>query len=156
MALTFTVFGIAQTKGSTRAFVPKGWTRPIITNTNRNAKSWEALVAEAANRALTGRGQLFHGAIELAIAFYLPRPKSLPRTKTVPHIKAPDVDKLARCCVDALSGVVFRDDAQVTELIVSKQYAAIGESPRAIVTIEPLSAAEQLPAAGAAALIGTA
>ena len=145
--MTFTVFGIAATKGSTRAFVPKGWTRPIITNTNRSAKSWEALVAHAAGEELLKfgrRGVVFLGPMRLAVAFYYPRPKSLPRTKETPHIKSPDCDKGARCVLDALSGVVYRDDAQVVQLEVTKQYAALGESPRAEITIEPLGAAERL------------
>ena len=144
--MTFTVFGIAQTKGSTRAFVPKGWTRPIITNSNRNAKAWEALIAQAAGEELLKhgrRGVLFVGPMRVCAVFHLPRPKALPRTKDVAHTKAPDVDKLARC-LDALSGVVFRDDAQIVELDVRKCYAALGESPRAEITIEPLGAAERL------------
>jgi Holliday junction resolvase RusA-like endonuclease len=145
--MTFTVFGIAQTKGSTRAFVPKGWTRPVITNSNRNAKSWEALIAHGAGEALLQhgrRGVVFLGPMRLAVAFHLPRPKGLPKTKDTAHVKAPDCDKCARCVLDALSGVVYRDDAQVVRLEVSKQYAALGDSPRAEITIEPLGAAERL------------
>jgi len=143
-ALTFTVFGVAQTKGSARAFIPKGWTRPVITNSNKSAKSWEALIAEAAGRALDGRGTLFHGAIQLAIAFYLPRPKLLSRSRESAHVKAPDVDKLARCAIDALSAVLIRDDSQITDLHVTKAYAALGDSPRAVITLEPLDPTERL------------
>lgn len=146
MRLQFTVFGVAQATGSARGFIPKGWKRPIITTTNRSAKSWQALVAEGAGRALQGRGTLFHGPIRLDIAFYLPRPKSLAQSRDAAHIKKPDSSKLARCTEDALTGVVYRDDSQITDLHVTKQYAAIGDSPRAIVTIEPLSPAEQLTA----------
>ena len=38
----------------------------------------------------------------------------------------PDVDKLARAGLDAMTGVVFSDDAQVTEALVGKVY---GETP---------------------------
>lgn len=142
--ITFTVFGVAQPKGSTRAFVPKGWTRPIITSDNQKSKGWQQLVAEAASRALQGSGQLFHGSIKLDVAFHLPRPKSLPRTRETPMTKKPDCDKLLRSTVDALTGVIFRDDSQVVDVHVTKQYAALGESPRAIVTIEPLDVRERL------------
>ena len=50
--LTFTVYGVAQPKGSMRAFVPAGMKHPIITDSNRNAKAWAQLVAEGASRAL--------------------------------------------------------------------------------------------------------
>lgn len=143
-ALSFTVFGVAAAKGSARAFMPKGWKRPIITSTNRNAKAWEALVAEAAGRALNGVGQLFHGPVRLSITFYLPRPKSLSRTKAQAHLTKPDCSKLIRSTEDALTGVIWRDDSQVVDLHATKQYAGLGETPRAIVTIEPLSLAERL------------
>src|SRR5438046_2348596 len=111
--LRFRVIGIAQSMGSKRAFIPKGWTRPIITDSNRSLKTWQALVAEAAGHAITdGEGwQLLDGPVRLSIAFYLPRPKGLPK-KYVAHTKAPDCSKLVRSTEDALSGIVYRDDAQ--------------------------------------------
>lgn len=142
-ALKLVVYGVPVGKGSARAFVPKGWKRPIITSTSRSAKSWEGLIAAAASQALTGSGQLFHGPIRLTVAFYLPRPKSLPRRVQV-HTKKPDLDKLARCCLDSLTGVLWRDDSQVIELHATKTHTGVGDSPRAEITIEPLDAAERL------------
>lgn len=142
--LTFTVFGKAEPKGSTRAFLPKGWTRPIVTTDNPKSKGWQQLVAEAASRALEGRGQMFLGPVRLTCVFYMRRPKSLPRTRVTPMVKKPDVSKLARSTEDALTGVVWRDDSQVTDLQVTKLYAAIGDSPRAVITVEPLSDIERL------------
>ncbi len=52
MTLVFTVYGVAQSMGSKRAFVPKGWNRPIITDTNRNLKQWQLLVADGASQAI--------------------------------------------------------------------------------------------------------
>lgn len=142
-AITFTVIGVSRPKGSTKAFVPKGWTRAIITGDNPKTKDWQNLVAEAASRSLPDAGTLFHGPVRLDVEFYLPRPKSLPR-RVVDHLKKPDLDKLLRSTKDALTGVVWRDDAQVVDVHARKHYAAIGESPRAIVTIEPLDPAEHL------------
>ena len=34
----------------------------------------------------------------------------------------PDVDKLARCALDALVGVLIKDDAQVVALHLGKRY----------------------------------
>jgi Holliday junction resolvase RusA-like endonuclease len=138
-ALAFTVWGEAQPQGSARAFVPKGWSRPIITSDNPDLKSWRQLVAEAANRALaqlsTGdRDSLLEG-VRLTIAFYLPRPKSLPKRKTA-HTKKPDIDKLVRGCADALTSIVFRDDSQVCELVAAKHYAAEGQAPHVDIRVE--------------------
>jgi Holliday junction resolvase RusA-like endonuclease len=131
--VTFDVIGIAQPKGSTRAFVPKGWTRPIITADNPRTKGWQQLVAEQAQRV--AQEGLFVGPVILWVTFSLPRPISLPK-RVVQHTKNPDLDKLARVVCDALTGVLYHDDAQVVELHVFKLYAAVGSPPRARITLE--------------------
>ena len=139
IALVFRVYGIAQGMGSKRAFVPKGWTRPIVTDTNRNLKGWQSLVADAAGRAITERTEpwrLLEGPIRLSVAFYLPRPQSLTK-KVRANTKAIDVDKACRAIGDALSGVVYRDDRLIVELIAGKYYAAEGEVPHVDVRVEP-------------------
>ena len=138
VVISFTVYGIASTMGSKRAFMPKGWTRPIITDSNRNLRSWQALVAAAASQAIADcpGWQLLEGGVRLTLAFYLPRPKSLAK-KVTAHTKAPDCSKLIRSTEDAMSGIVYRDDAQVVELVAFKAYAALTESPRVDVRVEP-------------------
>lgn len=135
--ISFTVYGIASGMGSKKAFMPKGWTRPILTDTNRNLKSWQALVAAAASQAIAEHQdwQLLEGGVRLTVAFYLPRPKSLAK-KVTAHTKKPDASKLVRSLEDALSGVVYRDDAQIVEIIAAKHYAALTDSPRVDVRVE--------------------
>jgi crossover junction endodeoxyribonuclease RusA len=140
VTLEFRIVGVAQQMGSKRAFIPKGWTRAIITDSNRNLKSWQTLVAEAASYAIQAlapaeRAMCPEG-VRLTIAFFLPRPKSMPRRVTA-HVKAPDLDKLVRSTADALSQIVFRDDAQIVDLIATKRYAAPGEPPHALIRVEP-------------------
>jgi Holliday junction resolvase RusA-like endonuclease len=144
--IVFTVFGIAQPQGSARAFMPKGARFPVITTDNKQLKGWRQLVAQEVSRALNGRaassqwpaGQLLDGPIRIVAAFYLPRPKSL-RGKPKAHLTRPDVDKLARAVGDALIGVLWRDDSQVVQLKVTKEYAGVGESPRAVIAVTPLT-----------------
>jgi Holliday junction resolvase RusA-like endonuclease len=140
MTLEFTVHGVAQQMGSKRAFVPKGWTRPIITDSNRNLKTWQTLVAECASHAIqqlpASQRELLVDGVRLTVAFYLPRPKSLPKRVTA-HTKAPDLDKLIRSLNDALSRVAFQDDAQVVDLVAMKRYTAAGGVPRVEVRVEP-------------------
>lgn len=147
MTLHFTVYGEAQPQGSARAFVPRGWQRPIITSDNPSLKLWRQLVAEAANQALGAmpaaeRALLLEG-VRLTIAFYLPRPKSLPKRATA-HTKKPDIDKLVRSCCDSLTNLVFRDDSQVCELVAMKHYAREGEPPRVDIIVEPTAGLEVL------------
>src|SRR6185369_17739711 len=44
--IQFVVLGIAQPKGSARAFMPKGARFPVVTSDNRNLKAWERSVRD--------------------------------------------------------------------------------------------------------------
>lgn len=134
MILTFTVYGVALAKGNHTATIRRtktGRAFAKITETNRNVGAWQQLVREGASHALGSLDPLerrvLSEGVRLSIAFVLPRPLSLPK-KISAHLKAPDVDKLARAVADALTGVAYRDDCQVCELIAAKRYAAIGEA----------------------------
>jgi Holliday junction resolvase RusA-like endonuclease len=137
--VTFEVFGVPQTKGSTRAFIPKGWTRPVITNTNPKARGWEQLVAAQA-QTVVGDG-LFLGPVVLGIRFYFPRPQAI-GTKLAHHIKRPDIDKAIRVIADSLTGVLYRDDSQVVRLIAEKHYAEPAKPARALITVAEAAAPE--------------
>lgn len=49
----------------------------------------------------------------------------------------PDIDKLERALLDALTGLVYTDDAQVTTLVVEKTWAAWGEQPGTVLWLAP-------------------
>ena len=50
--------------------------------------------------------------------------------------RAPDLDKLVRAALDALTGIVFGDDGQVCELYAHKLY---GDGPGSLVVeVEPI------------------
>jgi Holliday junction resolvase RusA-like endonuclease len=148
--LAFTVYGVAKPKGNLKAFHRPGMHFPIVTESNRNVKSWQQLVAEGASHALHQvplhqAAALFASPVRLTVAFYLPRPKSLPKRRAVPHLTAPDLDKLTRCIGDALSQVVYQDDAQVVEAVVGKFYAGVGEAPHVDVRVEPTTGVQPVP-----------
>jgi crossover junction endodeoxyribonuclease RusA len=118
--LSFVVLGVAQPKGSARAFVPKGWTRPIITSANKSLKGWETAVRDAIQQHAPG--VWFEGAVVMRIHFELPRPKAV-RWPAKPHLKRPDLDKLVRGTLDAMTKVLWHDDSQVISITASKSYA---------------------------------
>ncbi len=70
--------------------------------------------------------------VNIHILFYFKRPKSHYRTgkyckelkKDVPfcHITKPDVDNLAKFVLDGLTGVLYKDDNQVTSITAIKLY----------------------------------
>jgi crossover junction endodeoxyribonuclease RusA len=70
--------------------------------------------------------------------FYLERPSSISRTKRPYPIVPPDSDKLARGCLDPMTGLVYDDDSQVIRLLVWKTYADTRE-PGAFVRVAELS-----------------
>jgi Holliday junction resolvase RusA-like endonuclease len=141
-SITFAVVGIAQPKGSARAFVPLKWAREavqrgrepraIITSDNPKSKGWQQLVAERA-QTVAG-GELFLGGVSLVVTFTLPRPVSLPKRVRL-HTKQPDLDKLLRSTIDGMNGIVFRDDAQVVEIEARKVYTFGAEPPGAVITV---------------------
>lgn len=138
--LTFVAYGVPQPKGSTKAFVPKGWTRPVVTSDNEKNKGWQQLVAEAASRALdTSGAALIEGPVLLRVEFHLPRPKSLPK-RVVWHLKKPDLDKLVRSAKDALSKVIWHDDSQVVQVRARKAYVVGDGVPRAEISVESIGA----------------
>jgi crossover junction endodeoxyribonuclease RusA len=140
--VTFTVYGVAQPKGNMRAFLKRGMKFPIVTETNRNVRSWSQLVAEGASGALLrSGGQQLTGPVSVSVCFALPRPKKYQKRGLDPaHCTAPDIDKLLRAVLDALSQVVFRDDAQVVNVAAAKFYTAVDAAPYARIDIEPIEA----------------
>ena len=77
------------------------------------------------------------GPVRVHVSFYLPKPKSAPK-RTIPHVKKPDIDKLMRAILDALKGVVWTDDSQVTSISATKDYAEGSAMPRADIRIEQI------------------
>jgi len=57
--------------------------------------------------------------VEINVIFHMQRPKTVTRKEP---FKRPDIDKLARAVLDALTGVAYEDDEQVVKLVASKEY----------------------------------
>jgi crossover junction endodeoxyribonuclease RusA len=130
--ITFTVIGQAQPQGSTKAFMPKGARYPVVTSDNPNLKQWRNVVAYCAQQH-AGAGPMY-GGVHVTLDFALQRPKSLPK-RTSQHLKKPDIDKLARAVLDALTGILYHDDSEVVRLDVTKRYAAPTEAPSVRITV---------------------
>ena len=82
---------------------------------------WEIRMAAA--QALGDLPQ-FTGPVQVTIAVYLRQPGNIPKRDRVRArpTRRPDADNFAKTALDGLS-VLWRDDAQVTDLIVRKYYA---------------------------------
>lgn len=144
--LEFTVPGVAIPKGSARAYTYQrsaakgGGIGARVDHDNPKTKSWQREIALSAHVAIVAaRIGMFAGPVFVAAVFYLPRPKVLLTKRqaglSVPHVKKPDADKLARSLCDALTGVAWTDDAQVTDLVIRKRYCGATEKPRAVIRV---------------------
>ena len=77
---------------------------------------WRADIANAARHAQVTKAQ---EGVEINVIFHMQRPKTVTRKEP---FKRPDIDKLARAVLDALTGVAYEDDEQVVKLVASKEY----------------------------------
>jgi Holliday junction resolvase RusA-like endonuclease len=123
MKLHFTVLGHPEPQGSVRAFMPKGWNRPVLTSDNKDLKAWRGVVAIAAQKACKADGRRFPvdaaAAVQIDLHFCFKAPK---RGGGTYKTTRPDIDKLIRGVLDALTGIVYADDAQVVRVIASKEF----------------------------------
>ena len=122
--IKFKVKGYPQPKGSTKAFIPKGWDRPIITADNPKTRPWAQKIGYLAQLHAPAGGP-WDGPVELRLVFGLKKPKSLPKKRRSWAIKKPDLDKLVRTVKDALKGVIYTDDSRVVSLHAWKDYGDI-------------------------------
>lgn len=113
--------GVPQPQGSTKAFARKDGGRPIVTSDNAKNKPWRAVVATELAKHVDAVEKV--APIEVHLDFYFLRPASHRKRNPPQHVTKPDADKLIRSCLDAMTGVVFRDDSQVVLVSASKQYA---------------------------------
>ena len=132
---TFTVFGPPATKGSTRSFRSAS-TGAVVTMADcSKLPAWSQAVgwaARAARLPLVPRP----AGVAVTLEVFSVRPKSA--KQRVPSVK-PDVDKVLRALLDALTGVAYQDDAQVVAATVKKAY---GSEAKAVVTVSEVADAE--------------
>lgn len=143
-ALDIFVPGKPEPKGSTKAFV-RGKRAIVVADNRATQRDWSAYVRDAAVQAWVrpwgaqpidehGTGPVT-GPVHVRVDFVMPRRASAPKRSTPPHTRKPDGDKLTRCVWDALTHVVWVDDAQVVEWSGSKREAEIGETPGARIRV---------------------
>ena len=128
---TFHVAGFPAPQGSKNAY--RRGNKVVLVESSKKVKPWRAAVAQAATIAYL-RTDPIDGPVAVEIDFYLPRPKSLPK-RVIWMVKKPDLDKLIRSTLDALSGIAYIDDNRVTRIVADKHYSASPEDAGAHITI---------------------
>lgn len=75
--------------------------------------------------------------VSVHITTVRPLPKTSPkRIDSEPDTHKPDIDNIAKLVLDALNGTAWRDDAQVTDLVVGKCRRMRGAVPRTYVWVD--------------------
>jgi len=145
------VRGTPVPQGSGRSFVSGG--RAVHVTRTAPLLAWRGAIATEARAAMAGR-PLANGPLALEVEF---RPAARPASHCLPvnarrllrllrldaplwHTNAPDIDKLCRAVLDALSSVVWVDDRQVARLVASKRWPDEGEAPGASIRVWRLAA----------------
>jgi Holliday junction resolvase RusA-like endonuclease len=139
----FVVFGHPESKGSKRVLPVRKATGErtfAVADSNKNAKPWANRITEKTREIYDG--PLLRGPVLVSLSFYFARPRGhfgagrnahqLKPSSPEHMTRMPDVDKLARCVLDALVGVLIADDAQVVTLQAGKAY---GEPERVEIRI---------------------
>lgn len=123
----FNVQGIKPAPQGSKRHVGRG----IMVEQSTNLKPWRDAVRQ---EALKAGASITLGPVFLGLTFRFARPKSHFNAKgllksTAPKhvITKPDIDKIQRSTLDAMTGVLFKDDSQVCRVVAMKSYCMEGE-----------------------------
>lgn len=123
--VTVRLLGEPRGKGRPRATTMRGKVR---TYTPVETVNYEAALRMAAQVSMGAR-PILEGSLTVDVVAEFAPPASMGKRKAAQALngfirptKKPDADNIAKM-LDALNGVVWRDDAQITTLTVSKRYA---------------------------------
>lgn len=140
--IDFIVYGPPQGKGRPIAgmkFIGGGRKAPSL-RTPQKTLAYEGLVAHCGAVAMAGQ-PLVEGAVELRLVIDVQVPASWSKKKQAQALAGeilpgtkPDVDNVVKAIGDGLNGVVWKDDAQITDVIARKRYS---EKPQVRVIVRP-------------------
>lgn len=142
----FEVAGKPVAQGSMKAILHKHTKFPMVKPDNEKAlKAWRGKVAEEARDRLPDwLLKPLDQPVFVSLVFvrergddYLKDGVTLRKGARRYPETAPDVDKLTRAILDALTGVVFVNDSRVVTLVATKRYAEPGEAERTIIEVVP-------------------
>lgn len=117
------------------------------------SKAWMRMVSKLARQEMCRKGyDLLDEPLDVAMRFYLDRPKghttatgkiSKQGAINLHPTKKPDLLKMARAVEDAMTGVIYKDDASIVREILEKVYIGTlerGVEQGVLVTITPTNA----------------
>ena len=130
---------VTNSRSFTVYMKPAGKARPRITK--RGSYTPQKTVNDSTAirlkySALHGNSEPLKGAVHMTIFAYDALPQSKPKSvESEPYTVKPDVDNIAKLVMDALNGLAYKDDAQITVLTVVKKERSRLINPRIDVTV---------------------
>ncbi len=120
--------------GGSKKFVGFRGGIPLLVDDAKNNAAWREVVAIfGKKRMMELQLRPLDCALDVTFIFSLPKPKSV--TRELPTVK-PDVLKLARSTEDALTGIVWVDDARIVSERLRKLYAPCDAAVGCLVRVE--------------------
>lgn len=149
-AVSIMIPGKPCAKGRPRMAVVAGRARAY---TDQRTRSYESLVCLEA-RAVSQHCMFYaKDPLRVIVCAVFPRPKCLLERSKVTgrllravegrmhHAVRPDADNVLKAVLDGINrSGIWHDDSRVVEVMVTKEYAAIGEDPHVLVLIDTLEA----------------
>lgn len=139
--LKFTVPGVPVSKGRARYRCVNGVPMPY---TPKETREYEQQVKGKALVAMQGRAAQLKGPLSIRGMANIPILQSWSKKKRsrvcfgeVLPTDRPDLDNYTKAAFDVLNGVVFKDDSQITDVIVTKRYKAEAALVITVAPIEP-------------------
>lgn len=101
--------------------------RVVMRESSKKVKPWRSDVRDAAERAIPHDWIPIDGPVAVDMVFTLRKPTSAPKRRRTWPDRTPDLSKLARSTEDALTGLVWADDARIVEYrTLAKRYPLEG------------------------------
>lgn len=117
----------------------------LVDAAGKRNKNWRKIVGIEGARAM-GDKPLMRGPLAVTIVFQMPRPKhhfnrkgGFSKTATTRPTSKPDTLKLTRSTEDALTGIVWHDDAQVILMSLAKKWADENQEAGAYIQVHQIS-----------------
>ena len=127
--LTYMVEGNPIGKGRPK-FARRG--NFVSAYTPTKTRDYETVIKDAAQKAM-GSNELLETPVTVAIYITVPIPQSYSKKRSEAclngsekPIKKPDIDNIAKCFLDAMNEIVYKDDTQVLTLHITKVYGTVG------------------------------
>ena len=119
----------------------RGQGRPRFTRVGARVRTYDRLAdvryKQALRREYIEQGGPHFGSVPVSVTITCMRalPKTLGRAGSEDDTHRPDADNIAKAVMDALTGVAYDDDRQVTRLVVEKYPRVASDGDRLRVTI---------------------